>query len=37
MLRARGFESHNLEGGLEEWHAEGRPLVTDAGEPGRVA
>lgn len=36
MLQARGFTSHNLVGGLEEWAAEGRPLVSDAGEPGRV-
>ena len=37
MLQARGFEAHNLAGGLHEWADEGRPLVTDAGEPGRVA
>ena len=36
MLQARGFTSHNLEGGLEEWASEGRPLVSDGGEPGRV-
>jgi rhodanese-related sulfurtransferase len=37
MLRARGFEAHNLEGGVEDWQGEGLPLVTDAGDPGRVA
>jgi rhodanese-related sulfurtransferase len=37
MLQARGFEAHNLERGLEEWHAQGRPLVADDGQPGRVA
>lgn len=36
MLRARGFEAHNLERGLEEWEAEGRPLSTEGGAPGRV-
>lgn len=37
MLQARGFEAFNLERGLEEWEAQGRPLVTDGGDPGRVA
>jgi rhodanese-related sulfurtransferase len=37
MLQARGFEAHNLRGGLEEWEAEGRPLTTPDGAPGRVA
>lgn len=37
MLRARGFDAHNLEGGVEDWSTEGLPLVTDQGEPGRVA
>jgi rhodanese-related sulfurtransferase len=37
MLQARGFTAHNLEGGLEEWAAEGRPLSTPEGQPGRVA
>jgi rhodanese-related sulfurtransferase len=37
MLQARGFRAHNLEGGLEEWAAEGRPLSTPEGQPGRVA
>jgi rhodanese-related sulfurtransferase len=37
MLQARGFEAHNLEGGLERWVREGLPLSTPEGEPGRVA
>jgi rhodanese-related sulfurtransferase len=37
MLRARGYEAHNLQGGVEEWKDEGLPLVTDEGQPGRVA
>jgi rhodanese-related sulfurtransferase len=36
MLEARGFEAHNLAGGLEEWQGEGRSLVADDGGPGRV-
>ncbi|HSJ49985.1 MAG TPA: rhodanese-like domain-containing protein [Actinomycetota bacterium] len=36
MLQARGFDAHNLRGGLEEWEAEGRPLTTPDGTPGRV-
>lgn len=37
MLQARGFEAHNLEGGLELWIQEGLPLSTPEGAPGRVA
>ena len=37
MLQARGFEAHNLEGGMEEWEREGLPLSTPDGAPGRVA
>jgi rhodanese-related sulfurtransferase len=37
MLRARGYEAENLEGGLEDWAAAGLPLTTPEGEPGRVA
>jgi rhodanese-related sulfurtransferase len=36
MLKARGFEAHNLTGGLEQWEAEGRPLSTPEGQPGKV-
>jgi rhodanese-related sulfurtransferase len=37
MLQARGFEAHNLEGGMEEWEREGLPFSTPEGAPGRVA
>lgn len=37
MLQARGFEAHNLEGGMEEWEREGLPFSTPDGAPGRVA
>jgi rhodanese-related sulfurtransferase len=36
MLQARGFEAHNLEGGLEAWERSGLPLKTPGGEPGQV-
>jgi rhodanese-related sulfurtransferase len=36
MLRARGYDAYNVEGGLIEWQAEGLPLVDDNGQPGRV-
>jgi rhodanese-related sulfurtransferase len=32
-LNGHGFEAVNLAGGLIEWHAAGRPLVSEAGEP----
>jgi rhodanese-related sulfurtransferase len=35
-LRGQGRDAHNLAGGLLSWTAAGRPLVTDAGGPGRV-
>lgn len=37
MLRARGYQAHNLEGGVEDWATEGLPLVTGSGDPGSVA
>lgn len=37
MLRARGFEAYNMEGGSEAWAADGLPLVRPDGSPGRVA
>jgi rhodanese-related sulfurtransferase len=37
MLRARGFQAHNLEGGTERWVAAGLPIVASDGTPGRVA
>ena len=37
MLRARGFDAYNMQGGLEEWERAGLPLTTPDGSPGRVA
>lgn len=37
MLQARGFDAHNVEGGMEAWAAEGLPFMADDGSPGRVA
>ena len=36
MLRARGYDAENLEGGLDAWDANGFPLSTPDGSPGRV-
>jgi len=37
MMQARGFDAHNLVGGLEGWAREGLPLSTPDGAPGTVA
>jgi rhodanese-related sulfurtransferase len=37
MLQARGFDAHNLEGGMEDWESEGLPFTAPGGSPGRVA
>ena len=37
MLQARGFDAHNLEGGMEDWASEGLPFTAPDGSPGRVA
>ncbi len=37
MLQARGFEAHNVEGGMEEWAREGLPFSAPDGSPGWVA
>lgn len=37
MFQARGFEAHNLEGGMEEWERLGLPFTAPDGSPGRVA
>ena len=37
MLEARGFDAHNLEGGMEAWEREGLPFTTPDGRPGTVA
>jgi rhodanese-related sulfurtransferase len=36
MLKARGFEAYNMEGGVEAWEAAGFSLTTPEGTPGRV-
>ncbi|HJP66733.1 MAG TPA: rhodanese-like domain-containing protein [Actinomycetota bacterium] len=36
MLRARGYDAQNLEGGLEAWQAEGNAISTMDGGPGQV-
>ncbi len=37
MLRARGYDAHNLEGGMEEWERQKLPFTSPDGGPGRVA
>jgi len=37
MLKARGYEAHNLEGGMEAWEHQKLPFATPDGAPGRVA
>lgn len=37
MLQARGFDAHNVEGGMEEWAREGFGFTAPDGSPGRVA
>jgi rhodanese-related sulfurtransferase len=37
MFQARGFEAHNLEGGIEAWVRDGLPISAPDGSPGRVA
>ncbi len=37
-LRANGFDNvQNLDGGMQDWVAAGRPLVSDDGSPAWVA
>lgn len=36
-LTRAGYDAENLVGGVAEWQGQGLPLVTDDGEPGRVA
>jgi rhodanese-related sulfurtransferase len=36
-LASEGFDVENLEGGIEAWIAQGLPIKTDDGRPGRVA
>jgi rhodanese-related sulfurtransferase len=37
MFQARGYDAHNLEGGMEAWEAEDLPFSAPDGSPGRVA
>jgi rhodanese-related sulfurtransferase len=37
MLKAKGFDAHNVRDGMEGWAREGLPFTTPQGEPGRVA
>ena len=37
MLRARGYDAQNMEGGMESWAALGLPFSAPDGGPGRVA
>jgi rhodanese-related sulfurtransferase len=37
MLRARGFDAENMEGGMELWAQLGLPFSAPDGSPGRVA
>jgi rhodanese-related sulfurtransferase len=37
MLQARGFEAHNVEGGMEAWESAGLPFDAPDGSAGRVA
>jgi rhodanese-related sulfurtransferase len=37
MLQARGYDAHNMEGGMEDWAREGLPFEAEDGSPGRVA
>ena len=37
MLQARGYDAHNVEGGMEAWEAAGLPFAAGDGSPGRVA
>jgi rhodanese-related sulfurtransferase len=36
FLTERGFEAHNLEGGVAAWQANGLPLVGDQGSSGEI-
>jgi rhodanese-related sulfurtransferase len=37
MLKARGFDAHNMRDGMEGWDREGLPYTSPSGQPGRVA
>jgi rhodanese-related sulfurtransferase len=35
-LVQQGMDAVNVDGGMEVWQAAGRPVVSDAGQPGFV-
>ena len=37
MLRARGYDAYNMEGGMQAWETEGLPFTAVDGGPGHVA
>jgi rhodanese-related sulfurtransferase len=37
VLQARGFDAHNVEGGMEAWSTAGLPFAASDGGRGRVA
>jgi rhodanese-related sulfurtransferase len=37
LLVSRGIDAANLSGGMRAWRDAGLPVITDAGEPGRIA
>lgn len=37
MLKARGYDAHNLEGGMEDWARNKLPFTAPDGGPGKVA
>jgi rhodanese-related sulfurtransferase len=37
MLQARGFDAHNVEGGMEAWARDGLPVTAPDGSNGHVA
>lgn len=36
FLRERGFDAHNLEGGMTLWASQGLPFVSNLGDKGEV-
>jgi len=36
MMQARGYEAHNLVGGMEAWDRQGLPFTAPDGRPGTV-
>lgn len=36
LLRAQGYDAVNVAGGMREWEAAGRPMVSETGQPPAV-